>query len=103
MRKVKILSTLLITTVVVSVFIFINKPVSSSKVTATPIINEVNSETEPKDEKHTSKEVTPQNYQDALQEYKKEHPEKINPDRPTEILESFMDEYNLETLETCNY
>ena len=99
MKKIKIISTLLATTCICGGFLFLNTKSTSTTVTTAPIVEEehLNNETS------QNKEVTSDNYKDALEKYINEHPEKVNSQNPTEVLNSFMVENNLDYIETSNY
>lgn len=118
MKKLKIIITSLISTVILGGLIYSNNTLTSNAVVTSTNIEDENITTESLEnvtddsnsavnQNNTDKEevnsVTPDNYQEALQEYKMEHPEKIDPNNPTAILHSFMAEYNLDYIETSNY
>lgn len=117
MKKIKITTTLLISAIAIGVLFFSINSLTSATVTAVQNSeNEDNNKTLEKpdnnynstsnqgtDSKKQENSVTPDNYQDALKKYISEHPEKLDPNDPSDLFNSFMEENNLESLQTCNY
>lgn len=99
MKKIKIASTLLVATCICGGFLFLNTTPTLTTVTTAPIVEEEHSN----NGTSQNQKVTSDNYKEALEKYEKDHPEKVNSENPTEILTSFMDENNLDYIETSNY
>lgn len=99
MKKIKIISTLLATTCICGGFLFLNTKSTSTTIATAPIVEEENSNNETSE----NQGITSDNYKEALEKYINDHPEKVNSENPAEILTSFMDENNLDYIETSNY